>query len=374
MRRWTDSVWGYSTMANRSVRLIVAASALALTIVAGITVSGAALAGEREQHESRPSGARPERDESLPDSGLGNAFALTGDPGVGSVALTWDDPDATTSSQRYLVRVSDAGIAPIATTSPSATISGLTPGLAYTFSVERQDGTHATSQVVVVPNSPAVLTQVNSVTRPEGILLMRVSCGVYGALPAFGGASADWPGFPRSLGAVEADNNANAATTDAGCGSLFHSLAPVATSTEESANGWFVSAWSRLSQITVIDTRNDDTGWALTGSVTAVFASDGRRWDGNYLGWAPVITNDSARVPTGPKTFYDQTVTAGAVVLPGSGLVSGDGLASGPANLLASARPGAGLGEAVIDGRLLLMLPAAATAPSYSMVITLSLI
>jgi hypothetical protein len=320
-------------MISRSVRSILGGSAVVSAIVVASLASGAAVAGERVRHESRPSGTPSELAQELPDTGPINAFALTGEPGVGSVTLTWDDPNATFSPQTYLVRVSDAGIAPIATRSQSATLPGLTPGLAYTFTVERQDGTHATSQVVVVPNSPAVHTQVNSVTRPEGSLVMRVSRQL-------------------SLGSV----------------------LPATVYVDPTGSGSIVSAWGRLNQITVIDTRNDDIGWALTGSVTAVFASDGRRWNGDYLGWTPIVTRDSARVPTGPETFYDQTVAVGAVVPPGTGLVSGDGLASGPANVLASARPGAGLGEAVIDGRFLLMLPAAATAASYSTVLTLSLI
>ena len=320
-------------MTSRSVRSILGGSAVVLVIVVASLASGVAVAGERVRHELRPSGATPELAEQLPETGLVNAFTLTGEPGVGSVTLTWDDPNATLSPQPYLVRVSDTETAAIVTSSTSATLSGLTPGLAYTFTVERQDETRATSQVVVVPNSSAVFTQVNSVTRPEGSLVMHIS-------------------RQSSLGSV----------------------LPATVYADQTGSGSIVSAQGQLSQITVIDTRNDDNGWTLTGSVTAVVDSDGHRWDGDYVGWTPIVTRDSARVPTGAATYYDQTVAVGPVVPPGTGVVSGDGLASGPANVLASARPGAGLGEAVIDGRLLLVLPALAAAPGYSAVITLSLV
>jgi hypothetical protein len=138
--------------------------------------------------------------------------------------------------------------------------------------------------------------------------------------------------------------------------------------------GSFYASWGQLGQVTVLDTRDGDTGWTLTGTSSDFVGSQGARFSGDYLGWVPAVSRDSARIPLGGGNYYDQTVLAGPEVLPGTGVAAGEGLANGAANVLAAARPGSGLGEARIDTRLLLLIPVTSDAQTYSSVLTLSLI
>lgn len=250
-------------------------------------------------------------------------------------------------------------------------VFGLRLDRAYTLSDARHAPTLTSTPVHHGIDTTTALAQTSLVTRGAGSLIMSVNCGVFGALPAFDGSETGWPGFPRGLAEERSVVGAIGEPPADGCTSSLDSAQVV----RGPDNAPFTSAWGRLDQITVLDTRDDDSGWTLSGVVSEVVDADGHRWSGDYVGWIPYVTRDSARLPTGPNTYYDQIVTAGAAVLPGTGLRLGDGLGSGPANTLASAAAGSGLGEATIDGRLLLMLPVVdPVQPGYTAVVTLTLI
>ena len=310
---------------------------------------------------------------------------LQGTPGMEQVALTWTAPSPAPTT--YTITVSpNTGTGSFVAgpytgvTGTSRTITGLTGGTLYTFTItpsaysDSPTGggsfTGTAAQVQATPNSNQVIGQDNSVTRPAGALLIYVKCGVYGALDSFTATSGVFPGFPKTLASAtgsgsgtEAGGGSAACTLNMGTAEL------VRLADDASLGGNFFTANGRLSQVTVLDTRDSDLGWSVTATAGNLTGSVSGTFSGNYLGWVPKVTATSAAYST-----YDQTVTAGASVLPGTGVSSGDGLGDATPNVLASAAAGAGLGEAEIDGRLLMIIPVTADAQVYSGSLTLSLI
>ena len=176
--------------------------------------------------------------------------------------------------------------------------------------------------------------------------------------------------------------------------------------------GEFFAASGRLDEVTVLDTRDIDTGWKLKADIEDRFTSiaNGDSFSGNYLGMLPVVTDDSDVVggeapstnpynpvsgspsDVRPGTLYDQLVStgfqatapetgfhAGGVVLPGDGFPVGGGQDSAPSTngmtdnpILASAPAGSGLGIATLDARMLLLIPASVDAADYSATLTLT--
>ena len=74
--------------------------------------------------------------------------------------------------------------------------------------------------------------------------------------------------------------------------------------------GQFYTATGRLNQVTVLDTRDIDTGWIARGDIDDSFTgTTGNTFSGDYLGWVP----QRDRAPPIPSVVrgYDQMVTAG---------------------------------------------------------------
>jgi hypothetical protein len=118
----------------------------------------------------------------------------------------------------------------------------------------------------------------------------------------------------------------------------------------------------RLNQVTVVDTRNVDAGWNLTGSMSD-FVSGTNSFSGNYLGWTPKASFDSGPTLEG----YDMVTTAGGVTQP----AFLTGMKTSPKNL-GSAAPLKGLGIAAFDAHLRLLIPVTADNGTYSATLTLS--
>jgi hypothetical protein len=245
-------------------------------------------------------------------------------------------------------------------------------------------GTPGVDSFNVNPN--ALLFQEISVTRPPGVLILTQRCGVYGPLDEFVAVDA-FPGFPRTLAAetASADQVGTSpdidlatpgvqddpefgnyplpipATYPTECG-LDMGTARFVTS--GNLAGQFYTADGRLNQVTVLDTRDTDTGWIARGFVED-FSSGADTFDGSYLGWTPQVTDDSD--PVGGST-YDQVVTPGPQVLPGTdpGLTVNSILGESLAN--------EGLGIATMDARMKLLIPASADAGDYAATLSLSVI
>ncbi|MEZ5252620.1 MAG: hypothetical protein R2689_02010 [Microthrixaceae bacterium] len=107
-----------------------------------------------------------------------------------------------------------------------------------------------------------------------------------------------------------------------------------------------------LGNVTVIDTRNSQAAWSLTGQVSDFSGG----LSGKYLGWTPKI------------------VTAGAGAIPGgtvpSGFVAGNGLRD--VSSLASAQKGHAKGSATIGADLDLMVPASTAGGRQTATLTLT--
>ena len=91
---------------------------------------------------------------------------------------------------------------------------------------------------------------------------------------------------------------------------------------------------------------------------------------GDELGWTPAKTSDTGPVTYSDGTTYDQTVTAGPMVLPNQ--PNGTGLGSASGKVLGSAVATKGLGIAVLDGVLKLYIPITARTGNYTGVLTIT--
>lgn len=143
------------------------------------------------------------------------------------------------------------------------------------------------------------------------------------------------------------------------------------------------STTGELNNVTVIDARGDGAGWDLVGSVTDFKVessgvgdcprSDSSSWDyrcipGNNLGWSPaavvaheVIPGDVAAVVAGATSDADD-IAAG---------VAGSGLETDQA--LCTTEPTTNGGTFVCGAGLALLVPASASAGTYSATLTLTL-
>ncbi len=235
-----------------------------------------------------------------------------------------------------------------------------------------------------------VLNQEITVDRPLGALVLTQRCGVHNDLPAFSAVDA-FPGYPSDIPAtpgttdqvgtspdidgltpgLQADPefgnypNPSPATYPTTCGLALGQADLVTTG---ALAGQFYAVSGFLQEVSVLDTRDVDSGWTVTGTMSP-FAAGTATFSGDYLGWTPVMTEDTdAPFPGG----YDQVVTPGPEVLPGSGVNSGTGLATG--GVLAQALPGEGLGIATLDANLMLLIPVSAPAGDYRGILALTAI
>jgi hypothetical protein len=334
---------------------------------------------------------------------VASVTATPGSGGSGAVTVGWTAPVGGLTPIGYHITVSPGSFGPfdVSNSTFSQIVTGLAGGTPYTFTVTP---THtapnfatAASATAVVGGAQVVLQEV-TVTRPPGALILTQRCGVFNALPAFSAVDA-FPGYPRPLTAATAtlDQTGTApftVWTDAtNSGSIpdpefgeYPSPAPVTYPTHCGLDlgtaqyvsggtlaGQYYTADGRLNEVTVVDTRDNDSGWTIKGSMDPFVGttSASNTFSGNYLGWTPVMTDDSD--PSG-LPVYDQLVTAGSEVLPGSGVASGTGLGSVGGQTLASAPALSGLGIATLDARVMLLIPASANADTYTGTLTITAI
>ncbi len=309
---------------------------------------------------------------------VGNLIAIESGP---DYLLTWTAPPGITPSGYDIDMTPSVAGAPFFTASPTLLLSGLNPAGNYTVTVTpRVDpphvgmGNHIT--IVARIQGPG---QTLSAERPVGILALTQTCGRFGALPAEPAS----PGFPAlpALGATGAGFAPTIdlahTTPDPGFGQYPYPAVPIyptycaidlgnaqLVDTGPEAGKYF-AAIGRLNQVTVFDTRDTDVGWTVTATATN-FTSAGSSFSGNFLGWTPVAATASSAVTGGG---YQQLVTPGEPTLPD--IVNG--LASG-ARTLGQAPPEHGLGMALLDARLKVLIPASAGSGVFHSIITITVI
>ncbi len=310
-----------------------------------------------------------------------------------AVTVSWLAPASGPAPASYDVAITPGGptftgVAGLSQVVPAGLAIGsytatVTPNYAAGSGVT---GTAGSDGFSVTPNT--LVLQEITVTRPPGALILTQRCGVYGPLDAFTAVDA-FPGFPRNLALETASADQIGTSPDIDlvtpgvqvdpefgnypepqpptypteCGLSMGSARFV---TSGALAGQFYTASGRLNQVTVLDTRDTDTGWIARGDVEDNFTgTTGNTFSGDYLGWTPQVTDTSD--PVGGST-YDQVVTPGPQVLPGtpSGLTNNPILGESPVN--------AGLGIATMDARMKLLIPASANAADYSATLSLTVV
>lgn len=325
---------------------------------------------------------------------------VTAAPGAvaGEIDVCWSAPSnaGTVPPVGYDVSANPADDGPFSVGSGTfcQTFTGLTAGQAYTFTVVAtyvtpDFGTPVTVQAV--PSAAQVLNQEITVTRPQGALILTQRCGVNGSLAAAPPVNA-FPGFPQDPAiAASADQVGTSPDIDLGTPGVqvdpefddYPVPSPVTYPTQCGLDlgtaqfitsgalaGQYYRASGALNEVTVVDTRDIDAGWTVSGTMSTLV--DGTEsFSGNYVGWVPKVSSDTD--PAGPGQ-YDQIVAAGPRVLPGDGVISGTGLGSVGGQVLAAADPGEGLGIAELDARVQLLIPASVNAGDFSGILALTVI
>jgi hypothetical protein len=306
---------------------------------------------------------------------------LTATPGQESVIIDFVGLAGATG---YTLTTDAAGVGPFNLVDDGRfTVTGLAPGTVIAFTVTpvlpatRQFGP-VTVSAAANPNS--LIYQNVNVTRPQSALVLTQVCGVNGELSA-APAVAGFPGYPTLAAAVDAKTAPGTAPTLTVNGTdsdpLFGNypqqgsfptycdldLGTASLVTTGPLAGLYYQATGTLNQVTVLDNRDDNAGWTVTGKQLAL--SSGTTTDiihGNYVGWYPEVTGTST----------SQTVTAGVRVLPGSGINSGTGLADG--STLGSALAGQGQGIATMDAHVQILIPVGIDAGVYEGLLSLTII
>jgi len=349
-------------------------------------------------------------------------------PGSSKVSLTWTAPTCAGTLTGYTLSYNDVttggavATQSLAAAATATTVSGLTPGDNYSFSLQAFYNSPytglASAGVTSTPLASAVLIQDVTVTRPVGALVMTQACGANGGLPA----RAATANFPLDLAAVNAvsigsgvptaptiggvadpnfngnypypvDASGNALVYTTHCGL---NLGTAKLITQDNVNpalakgssrnlaGQYFSASGSLNQVTLTDTRDLDAGWHVTGTMSAFVKTGGsntnvkQAFSGDHLGWNPQLTAYSG------NTFnqYAMQPTVGAAVEPNpqstaaagniNPLLATTGQALGAGKNLAQAPANHGLGMAMLDARLELLVPVYAESGVYTGTLTIT--
>ena len=329
---------------------------------------------------------------------------LVATPGTGTVDLSWIAPsDAATYPPTGYTVTNLPADGTVVVTGTTAAASGLTAGTVYTFTVTPTYssgplGIEAT--IVATPLSAQVLFGDVTVTRPTGALVLTQVCDVHGLIPEDTSGTA---GFPNgSLPEIAAVTTGTGPTTTAGgttedprYGEGEYPYPDLADGTPNATYpthcgvdlqdaqfvksgpgaGQYFAASGVLDQVTIVDTRDEDTGWTVSGSMSRFFNQvDGTKsFAGSQLGWTPKVSSTSPAFTDSDGIEYNQEATKGAKLNPGliepSGLGGGATLANSGTGAVAAAP---GLGIAQLDARLKLLIPVTKRSGAYTGTLTIT--
>ena len=126
--------------------------------------------------------------------------------------------------------------------------------------------------------------------------------------------------------------------------------------------------------MTIVDTRDGDLGWTVVGRIGDFTAGPGRSFSGSELGWTPVLTEDTPPFVDAAGTSYDQVVRAGSSIAANAPVAAGltggrELMAASPFDSLTGT---GGLGTAIADARLRLLIPVTAQSGRYTATLTLT--
>ncbi len=331
--------------------------------------------------------------------------------GIGQVVLNWSTPvappAATLTGYTVTVTPTVAG-APFSVPAGTNTLTVVAPAGVYSFTVQAVYAAPYTGAVSLPVNGSSipstVIIQDITVIRPAGALVLTQRCGVFGSAAAYtdttfgtlpllaattgadpvgtdaptgvgaaptlglGGAAdplfAQYP-YPVDAAGIPNPNYPTDCAINLGTGSLI---------TSGPRAGQYFKATGRIAQITVVNTRDADSGWTLNGRMSTFTSTTDATdtFSGNLLGWDPEVTWDSNANLDG----YDMAAAAGGARQPQATVsTTGLGDASNSTNTtlagsLSKSNAGTSLGMAVMDARLRLLIPVTADAGTYTGTLT----
>lgn len=310
-----------------------------------------------------------------PATNPGAPTGVTGLAGDGQCSVSWAAPVDTGNStiDSYVVTTTGTG-APGPVTVPgtttSTTITPLTNGNSYTFTVHAHTAAGFTGPESVASSacSPAALSrfihQHLDVTRPQGDLVLTQACA--GSDP-----------YPDDLSTVVYPTGDTGASL-AAC--TIHLGTAKLIKTGAGAGQYFEATAPSINVVTIVDTRDTDPGWNVNGSVSnfttpSLGGIAPSTFSGNDVGWTP-FTPSVTPAFDGPDGHYEQHATAGAIVPPatGSSLLSAKPLAISTGHGTFGGNNGGGLGIALLNASLKVWIPIFAQHGTYTSVLTITAI
>jgi len=331
----------------------------------------------------------------------------SGSPANLKVDLSWTAPTAGPAPTGYRVvatPVTPAGadiVRDPAGTSTTYAFTGLVNGTVYTFRVAAlygtTVGTFSVASDPITPNGKFV-TQTITVTRPQGALVLTQVCSTYdrvsppaaglprvqtGPAPTLGSAPGGLPdpaftpvpggtGYPNP---TDASGN-SIASYPTNCSV---DLGPAKRITTGTGAGQFLQATGSLKQVSVVDERDTDQGWNLTGQmgtfVNGPVATPVDTFSGSQLGWLPLKTYTVGPTTNADGTPYVFTVNPGATVAPATVPGAGGGLQAAQTLAISPVPTGlgaGGIGTAVLDADLTVWIPVRAKAGAYTGTMTIT--
>ena len=285
--------------------------------------------------------------------------AVTGQPKHSQVDLSWTQPGYTTGLVGYVVTANPGAIVQCTTTftlgNPvTYSFTGLVDGTAYTFAVQAfYGGTCGAPQFLGTSSTSAALVptgieidQLITVDRPQGALVLTQACDT-----RFGGSPypVDGVGVPLSPstlyptpasqtgigGPTSTDYNPSGifpavpgnCTIDLGHASFVASAGvPTQAVPGQSGTpgypsvgeGQFFKADGALSRVAVVDTRDTDAGWTVSGLMkTDFYASATKHFSAHQLGWQPGLADKTPNFATPDLPGgYSNDAARGGDVLP----------------------------------------------------------
>jgi hypothetical protein len=305
--------------------------------------------------------------------------SINGLPSDSAMDLTWNAPAFTSGLLSYEVTAT-GGPSPITQCSDSTAtnyhFTGLTNGTPYTFSVRASYGAACAGPFglsgasgALAPAGAKILQQI-TVDRPQGALVLTQACDPTQTSPY----PVDANGVPNPIYPTTQAVYQGSCGVDLGHATFVTADQAATAGFPAIGEGQFFTASGPMHQVSIVDTRDTDVGWTVSGSLTSDFTSGSKHFSAHQLGWQPVVTDHSVAFAT-PDQDYAQVVAAGPVAKPAGELGAGPAALSGlglSRTLAQAPTAGAGLGIAHLDATLNLLIPVFAKSGVYTSILQIT--
>jgi hypothetical protein len=306
----------------------------------------------------------------------------TGVPSDGAVDLSWSPPASTSGLGSYQLVASGSGGPFTQCSNGTGTtfhFGGLTNGTPYTFTVTPSYsaacagpfGLPSPASDPIVPAGAQILQQIN-VTRPDGALVLTEACDTTNPTPY----PVDVNGVPNPVYPTTQAVYSGSCSVNLPVPTFVTQNTPATTAYPAIGEGQFFKTDGEMHQVAVVDTRDTDPGYDVTGKLTSDFSAAGgtKHFSAHQLGWEPVLTDHSAGFVT-PDQSYQQLMTVGPVAKPSAAAFGNPAATTGlgtSRSLIQHVAAGSGLGIAHLDAHLHLLIPVWAKGGSYSAILQIT--